>query len=228
MEQSRLQYTTPVKIFSLIAIFVFSCCTLFALYLFGLYIIVDRNISLLPTPTLNLACEDTACLNACIRRLPDFEVPPLYEHSEELSKEPLGYELARYRLEQDGSLKRVAVPTVPDYLKPYQQNTQLHQHLWDYFTGIFPHDQKIRPSYMVIYMNNEKKHFAASIADLDGKWSLSINLIDLNSPQAVISILTHEYGHRLTLNRSQVRDTTVQFNWNMNHKEFDKMRTSCG
>jgi hypothetical protein len=81
---------------------------------------------------------------------------------------------------------------------------------------------------MVIYMNNEEKHFAASIKDLDGKWSLYINLIDLDSPQAVISILTHEYGHMLTLNRSQVTDPAVQLNWNMNHKEFDQMRASCG
>lgn len=227
MQQSRLQYTT-VKIISTAAILVFCGCTLFALYLFGMYVIVDRDISLLPIPTIDLACEDATCLNACIRQIPDFDVPPLYEHREELSKEPSGYELARYRLEEDGILKRVAVPTVPDYLKPYQENTQLHQRLWDYFTGVFPNDQKIRPSYMVIYMNNEQRHYAASVVELDGKWSLSINLIDLGSPQAVINILTHEYGHMLTLNRSQVRDTMVQFNWNMNRKEFDTMQAACG
>jgi hypothetical protein len=142
MEQSRPQYTTPVKIFSIFSILAFCCCISLALYLFGLYSIVDRDVSLLPAPTLDLDCEDSACLNACISRIPDFEVSPLYEHRQELSKKPLGYELARYRLEQDGSLKRVAVPNVPDYLKPYQENTQLHQRLWDYFTGIFPSNQK--------------------------------------------------------------------------------------
>jgi len=104
----------------------------------------------------------------------------------------------------------------------------LHQRIWDYFTGIYPHDQIIRPTYMVIYMNNEYEHFAASVEDLDGKWSLSVNLVDRSSPQAVIAILTHEYGHMLTLNRSQVTDPKVPFNWRMNQHEFDKIQASCG
>jgi hypothetical protein len=208
----------------------FACCgcTLFVLTLSGLYLIVDREISLIPTPTIDLACEDTICLNACMSRMPNFDIPRLGEHRYELSEEPMGYELARYRLEPDGSLKRVAAPSVPDYLKPYQENIQLHQRIWDYFTGIYPHDQFIHPSYMVIYMNNETQHFTASVEDLDGKWSLSVNLIDLVSTETVIRTLTHEYGHMLTLNSTEVRDAKVPFNWSMNRKEFDKMLDSCG
>src|SRR5215208_2527773 len=114
-------------------------CGLFTgLYSAGMFFIVKEDVHLLPTPTLDLACDDTYCLHACIGRMSNFRIPSLYDHRDEIMKQPLGYELARYRLEVNGQLKRIATPAVPDYLKPYQDDTQLHQRIWNYSTGIFP------------------------------------------------------------------------------------------
>jgi hypothetical protein len=53
-------------------------CGLFAgLYSAGMYLIVREDVYIFPTSTLDLACEDTYCLNACINRMHEFEIPSL-------------------------------------------------------------------------------------------------------------------------------------------------------
>src|SRR5215203_1942197 len=146
------------KIFGLLAGTVILCCLFIGLYSVSMYLIVKKDVHIFPTSTLDLACEDTYCLNACINHIRDFEIPSLNEYRDELLEQPLGYELARYRLEDDGQLKRIATPAIPDYLKPYQDNTELHQRIWDYSTGIFPNDAKMHLSYMIVYVNmNESR-----------------------------------------------------------------------
>ena len=216
------------KVFAALGLLIMLCCLGVVCYSAGLFFVVDRDISLIPTPTLDLTCTDTTCLNACLRRLPNFEIIPLSQHLDELSKKQGGYELARYRLdEQSGQLKNVATPTVADYLKPYQADTQLHYRIWDYFTGIFPNDSDIHVSYMIVYMDGSENRYAASIWELDGKWRLYVNLLEFDSPQVVMDILTHEYGHMLTLNQTQTRDVTSEYGREMEQKDFDKMRSAC-
>ena len=216
------------KLFGLLAGILILCCLFIGLYSAGMYLIIKEDVYLFPTSTLDLACEDTYCLNACINRMHDFEIPSLGEYKDELLKQPIGYELARYKLEDNGLLKRIATPTVPEYLKPYQDNTALHQRIWDYSTGIFPNNAKVHLSYMIVYVNMNENHAAASIANLDGKWSLYINLADFGSPAAVIDILSHEYGHMLTLNSGQVHEKVDPYFWIMKREDFDTRQHTCG
>jgi hypothetical protein len=146
----------------------------------------------------------------------------------ELAEQMQGYELARYKFdEQTGQLKLMVTSTVPDYLKPYQAETELHQRIWDYFTGIFPVNPDAPVSYMVVYMDGSSSRFAARMQESNGKWWLHINLLDIDSPQYLIEILTHEYAHMLTLNKDQVEDIDIQYGFGMEQTGFDAMRSTC-
>jgi hypothetical protein len=163
-----------------------------------------------------------------MRRLPDFEIAPLNDHWSELAEKEEGYELARYRLdEQTGELKQVAQSTVPEYLRPYQADTELHQRIWQYFSGIFPNDADLHVSYMAVYMDSSQDRYQASIWNLDGKWRLYINLVEFNDPAAVVATLAHEYGHLLTLNSKQVIAVPDEYGLEMEQTDFDKMRARC-
>ncbi|SRR5258707_2539949 len=204
------------------------CCIGILCYSAALFYVVDKNISLIPTPTIDLACADTICLNVCISRLPDFVIAPLSDHRTELAKKQGGYELIRYRLdESNGQLKNIASSEVPEYLKTYQADSNLHHRIWDYFTKIYLNSPELHLSYMVVYMDASEDGPAASISDLGGKWRLYVNLLDFDSPEAVIEILTHEYGHILTLNKTQVQNITNEYGSNREQSEFDKMRAMC-
>ena len=113
--------TTPIstqsfwKVFAALGALTVLCCFGILCYSAGLFYIVDNDISLIPTPTLDLACTDTTCLNVCLRRLPDFEIAPLGNNRVELAKRVGGIELARYRVDEEtGQLTNIASPTVFD------------------------------------------------------------------------------------------------------------------
>lgn len=217
------------KIFAALGAVLLTCCCLgLVCYLAGLFVIVDKDVGLIPTPTLDLQCETADCLKACIRRLPDFEMAPLGDHWSELSKKQGGFELARYRLDEEThQLKQVALPSVPEYLQPYQADIQFHQRIWDYFTQIFPNDNDVHVSYMAVYMDSSEERYSASIWDLDGKWRLYVNLVEFNNPKSVVATLAHEYGHMLTLNKNQVINIPSEYGLEMEQADFDKMRAEC-
>ena len=217
-----------LKILAALGALTLICCAGVLCYWAALYFAVDNNISLLPTATLNPACEESDCLNACIRRLPNFDVAPLSEHWFELAEKEGGYEIARYKLnEKTGQLERVATPTVPDYLMPYQADIELHRRIWNYFTDIFPNYSNVNVSYMIVVMDASTDRYAASVRELDSKWRLYINLLDFNVPSSVIDVLTHEYGHILTLNKTQVKYIDDEYWMDRDQTEFDSMHAAC-
>jgi len=219
---------TAGKVLAAAGICAIICCVGILCYSATLMLIVEKNIFAIQTPTLDLACEDTNCLNVCVQRIPDFEIALLFENRDDLASAPGGYELARYKLdEQDGQLKNVATPSVPEYLKAYQADTQLHQRIWSYFTGLFPEDSELHASYMIVYIDSSEDRHAASIRELDGKWRLYVNLLHFNSPEAVLAILTHEYGHMLTLNKTQTQNITNEYGRDRDRTGFDKMEAAC-
>ncbi len=180
-------------------------------------------------PTDLSACEDADCLNACLREISDFEIEPLSrEDFDQLALRQGGYDLVRYRLDEETkTLKRIAVPTVPEYLKQYQEDEQLHRRIWDYFTGIFPNDSEIHVSYLIITMDGSDDGYSAAIWNSQGKWRLYVNLLEFDTSGDVIEILTHEYGHMLTLNESQAKDIPSEYGLEMEPSDFESMKSKC-
>jgi len=203
-------------------------CCFGALCYFGLlFYVIDQDIALIPTPTLDPNCGETACLNACIRRLPDFEVPPLNENWFEHSEKITGVEIARYKWDKKADqLILLATPTVEEYLLPYQTES-IHRQIWEYYANIFPDGSEVRVSYIVFSVNNFHDRFAAAVRDLGSEWYLLINLHDFHSSFAITNTLTHEYGHLLTLNKTQTILLPDEYGSKADREEFDNMRFRC-
>jgi hypothetical protein len=204
------------------------CCLGLLCYFAALFVVVDKNINLIPTPTLDLGCTEASCLNTCIQQLPAFKIQSLGTHLHDLSEKEAGYELARYRFnENTKQLDRIATPKVPDYLKVYQDDTTLHQRIWNYFNTIYPTSSNVHISYMVISINSSPERFSAQVWEMEGKWRLNVNLYDLDSSEYVLETFTHEYGHLLTLNDTQVKYVHDEYGLDTEPEEFDKMRSAC-
>lgn len=192
---------------------------------------LDSTATLVPTLTSVVApvCEDADCLSACLRQIPDFEVEPLTkEDARALKEKSGGYDLVRYRLdEEDKTIKRIAIPTVPDYLILYQGDEELHHRIWDYFTGIFPNDEEFHVSYLIITMDASEDSYSAAIWNSQGKWRLYVNLLDFDSSNYAIETMTHEYGHMLTLNDDQVKGLSDEYGLEMERSDYDSMQSKC-
>lgn len=223
--------TTPSaqRILALAGILLVLCCLGIVCYSATLFYVVDKDISLIPTPTLDLACTDTTCLNVCIRQLPDFNLASLREHRTELNAQKGGYVLAKYWIQQtDKQLERMSTPGVPDYLKAYQDDTALHTRIWNYLNQTFPVSNQIHLSYLVFYVDTDPEGASASVWSSNGRWTLNINLLEFDNPRDTIEILAHEYGHLLTLNDSQITELNADYQEHPTRKDFDIDRAQCG
>jgi hypothetical protein len=217
------------KVIAAVSAVIVVCCFGILCYSVTLFYVVDKNISLIPTPTIDLACTDTTCLNACMRQLPDFNLASLGEHQAELDAHTGGYEIAKYWIRQtDKQLERMSTPGAPDYLKVYQDDTTLHTRIWNYLNQTFPISGQIHLSYLVFYVSTDPEGAAASVWDSNGRWTLSINLLDFDTPEDTIAILAHEYGHLLTLNDTQVTEINTDYQEHPTRKDFDIDRAQCG
>ena len=195
-------------------------------------IIMSGHSSVLPilpsTPTLDPACGDADCLRTCLQRVPGFMVQPLIGHTEDLAKPPNGFELARYRLnEETDQLEKISTPGVPEYLKPYQADTDLDLQIWDYFSAVIPHDPQLHVSYMVSYTDGRSNGSAARIKYLDGIWRLYVDILDFDNAYDATVILIHEYGHMLTLNDTQILSTPDVYGLTVEESDLIKMRDVC-
>jgi hypothetical protein len=220
----------PWKVFVGLAGAISICCLFTGLYSAGMFLLIKQDVHLLPTPTLDLACENANCLNACLGRMPGFEISFSAEEKKKLLSEPEGYELARYWVNQkDRQLEGMSLPAVPAYLKRFQEDALLHEQIWEYFKATFPADKKVHISYVTYFVEASDERIAASVYEFsDGLWDLSINLYDFESPFDATAILSHEYGHILTLNYAQVYEIGYGYQDPMTRKEFDTKRSQCG
>lgn len=220
----------PWKVLAWITGITFICCLFTVLYSAGMFLLVKEDIHLLPTPTLDLACENANCLNACIGRMPGFEISFSPEERNKLRSAAEYYELARYWVNQkERKLEGMSLPAVPAYLKRFQDDALLHEQIWEYFKAIFPADKKVHISYVTYFVDASDERSSASVYEFsDGLWDLSINLYDFVSPFDATGILSHEYGHILTLNYTQVYEIGYGYQDPMTRKEFDTKRGQCG
>lgn len=181
-----------------------------------------------PTPTLDLACQNSECLKVCMAQLPDMINQP----SSQAFSEPAGdveneIELARYKVTPDRlSLKRLVFPNVPENLKKYQTDEALHQRIWSYYHQIFPENQKLKIDYVLFYTDGPGNS-QAYIRDLDKSWRLAVDLQDFDNQYATTQTLVHEYGHMLTLNDTQVYLPEWFYFKEWNRPDFDKLGGEC-
>lgn len=206
------------------------CCFGMLGYFGLLFYVVDRDVSLIPSPTLDPNCGETTCLNACLRVLPDFVKMNLSEHKNELDQKAGGYVLASYWIKQaDGKLYKLANSPVPSYLQPYQDDTELHARIWKYTKQIFDTGDQARISYITFYADTHVDRYAASVwMTSSGKWTLNVNLAELGNAWDTLGTILHEHAHILTLDDSQVTGIGPWYDEEIDRKDFDAKSNLCG
>lgn len=109
-------------------------------------------------------------------------------------------------------LRKIKDYPVPNRLKRWQEDTERHQQMWDFYKKLIPSDQlHLIKEFEVFHSNDELAGYVFELDDGSRKWrtGLAIDLPgdlngrDLNSEFAYTCI--HEFGHILTLNESQMQ-----------------------
>lgn len=160
----------------------------------------------LPPPTLQpLTCTDDSCLQACLDRIKVVLATQPFASIADSQDESKVVNLAKYKVSGDviDPLSKLSVPS--DYLT-YQQDTDSHHRIWDYFVAILPADQRARINEYLVFTDGKSNIQAwvrRSPSDPD-KWFLGADLLDSRNPVLLTETLIHEFGHLLTLNTDQL------------------------
>jgi hypothetical protein len=186
-----------------------------------------------PTPTIDLECNDTACLTVCMNRLPDIvetDYTPVQFHLMGslgvgwLDPSKGEYELARYKIEA-GELQKVSFSNAPENLKSYQEDVETHQKIWRYFKTIIPENQRKILTHFIIYTDGKREKTAAVVWYPDQRWYLYIDILDFGDKRDVTTTLVHEQAHILTMNTSQNQPITWDQNFTL--ENFRKKQDAC-
>lgn len=160
----------------------------------------------LPPPTLQpLTCADDSCLKACLDRIKVvLETQPFASitDSEDDSKV---INLAKYKVEGDAisPLSKLSVPK--EYLT-YQEDTEAHYRIWNYFVAILPADQRRWINEYLVFTDGKSdiQAWVRRSPSNPDKWSIGADMLDSRNPISLTETLIHEFGHLLTLNTDQL------------------------
>ncbi len=114
-------------------------------------------------------------------------------------------------------------------LKSYQKDTALHEQAWQLFTNLIPADQrKIVQEYQVITDGPDNILAAVEQTSSDPNgWVLEVDVADMKDTKNLTFTLIHEFGHLLTLNKSQVPPDIAVFNDPNNDNLYNKEVNAC-
>jgi hypothetical protein len=157
-----------------------------------------------PTP---IVCTDDSCLNACLSRI---EKELAANASEEVGGDYAGadanFNLVTYKVDGDQILEPDFL-WVPSEYKTYQQDTDSHQRIWNYFTSLIPAEQRKWITNYVVFTDGSYNTLAwVGKVDYDdnSRWELGVDVLDSADPVYLTGTITHEVGHLLTLNSDQI------------------------
>lgn len=172
--------------------------------------------TLTPTPIL---CTDETCLDACLTRINDTlntgQAGPL---GGEYADKEASFDLVVYKVE-DGKLGNPTVLYVPNEFKPFQQNLETQQTIWNYTSSLLPPDQLKWISEFFIFTDGPDNVLAwvdnRDILDR-AHWQLGVDIVDAENPIDLTYTLIHEFGHLLTLNTEQIPPAESYSTWEQN------------
>jgi hypothetical protein len=157
---------------------------------------------LVPSPT-----PITTCRGEMDQMLAPFPAPP----GKKIPFTDL-LDLATYDVNGD-TISDPNFPVVDTTLASLQENTVVHQKIWDYFVMLVPRDLRRPITQYKIITDGSGNDVAAQAyvewsAPFGGspseKWVLRVDPADYYSDEQFTSILIHEYGHFLTLSVQQI------------------------
>ncbi len=121
------------------------------------------------------------------------------------------------------------LPNVPADLRAYQQDTALHQELWDIFAFLIPAEFRGDLSAFGLFTDGADDTLAAVEQDYEDptRWMLTVDVVDAQNTEEYIVTLIHEYGHLLTLNANQVPPNMDIFNDPENEDIYNAAYEAC-
>jgi len=107
-----------------------------------------------------------------------------------------------------------AYEDVPDDLLDEQENTELHQQLWEYFAAIIPAEQRgMIAEYAITTDGTGGTLASVGQTTYDPNlWVLYVDIADTANYYELTSTLVHEFAHLLTLGPDQVVPSVAVFN----------------
>jgi hypothetical protein len=166
-------------------------------------------ISTQATTLAPITCSDEICLDACLTRIDS----TLQTHQ----FEPLGggygntdaeLNLVIYKVE-NGKLSDPTLLYVPEEFRPFQEDFQAHQLVWNYASALLPseHLQWIT-EYDIFTDGTGSNGWAAWVNTRDpldlSRWQLGVDIADAEDPIDLTYTLVHEFAHLISLNSDQI------------------------
>lgn len=152
-------------------------------------------------------CNDDSCLDACLDRVAFLlEADPLNEVGGDYAGADANFDLVTYQVNGD-SISAPDLFWVPSEYKAYQQDSASHQKAWDYFTTLFPNDQRKWITEYVIFTDGTYNTLAwVSMVEYGDNthWQLGVDILDSTDPIYLTETLVHEVAHLITLNSDQI------------------------
>ncbi len=115
------------------------------------------------------------------------------------------YVLVRYTI--DGNEIHSPVnESVSSDLQDEQDNTELHESIWNFYAAMIPQDARD----FVTYYNVATDGLGGTLASVEQdpgdpySWVLNVDISDTEDLRELTFTLIHEYGHLLTLNEDQI------------------------
>ena len=99
-------------------------------------------------------------------------------------------------------------------LQSYQDDTDTHQQIWEYFTSLIPADERTGLEEFMIVTDGESNELAAVAQTTydPNLWALEVDIVDSGDKLNLTYTLIHEYAHLLTLGPDQVTPSVAIFN----------------
>lgn len=166
-----------------------------------------------------MTCADDACFNACLKRINDtLETRPFNPLGGEYAGTEANLNLAVYKV-IDGKLGEPDMLYAPQEFKPFQEDLEAHQLVWNYASALLPPDKLKWISQYEIFTDGSDNVLAwIGAKDMFDRshWTLGVDIADAQNPVDLTYTLTHEFGHLITLNTEQIPQTDFAYGWQQN------------
>lgn len=143
-------------------------------------------------------CSQGECVQACISHVDDefkgenFATP--YYSADDVT-------LVYYGIKDDELVKPRRLKVSADLI-PLQLNVNAHRNIWDYFRTIIPTESRPHLVQFVFYASSTSDGLYDETLYED--WLMYYNILARQDASTMTDILIHEYGHYMTLNKTQL------------------------
>lgn len=166
-----------------------------------------------PQASFEETCPNGDCIEGCLNNLGlELVNESEYSHRDPDFQGKSGQVLVNYPI-QGEQLGQAEMMSVYPRFKSYQDDSPLHQRIWDYYRSIIPANQRLTLTDFIIFTDG-KSNILAYVAQSEAvpaNWVLSVDVVDAETPQDLTYTLVHEFAHLLTLGPSQVTPSQAIF-----------------